>query len=477
MRILTIFRNMAAIVLILAAGQKATAQVEVHALPEKDAPYTSSLYEVSVRSVEETTWHPVTVLRCDVNTRRVQHAAYAEFDMGSPVVVKIRKCDSLSISNVVVRPGSRKIACRQTDSHTVELQLERPEYLSVEFNGDREHNVHILANALLTERHTANEPQTLDWVGEESQDVFIRNPRLIYFAPGVHRPKDLPGGDIKIPSNCTVYLAPGAVVKARLIVDHAENVRIIGRGILDHPLRGVEITYSKNVLVDGITVLNPSHYTVFGGESEDITIRNIKSFSAKSWTDGIDLMCCRRVKIENCFLRTSDDCIALYNHRWWFWGGSEDIDVSRCIFWPDVAHPVNIGSHGDDRNPDGETLSHVRIHDCDILYNKGAGLLAINCGDNNHIRDVEFSDIRVEGIAEGHLFDLCVYKSPKYNRAPGCCIDSVSYKNIQVAADSKHMGKSRIVNYDATRGVRRTFFENIQIDGKPFNLDWDVIRK
>ena len=160
MRILKLFRTMVAIVLILAAGQKATAQVEVHALPEKDAPYTSPLYEVSVRSVEETRWHPVTVLRCDVNTRRVQHAAYAEFDMGSPVVVKIRKCDSLSISNVVVRPGSRKIACRQTDSHTVELQLERPEYLSVEFNGDREHNVHILANALLTERHTANEPQT-----------------------------------------------------------------------------------------------------------------------------------------------------------------------------------------------------------------------------------------------------------------------------------------------------------------------------
>ncbi|MBP5196355.1 MAG: hypothetical protein J6035_02995 [Bacteroidaceae bacterium] len=34
---------------------------------------------------------------------------------------------------------------------------------------------------------------------------------------------------------------------------------------------------------------------------------------------------------------------------WWYWGGSEDIDVSRCILWPDVAHPVNIGFHGDGR--------------------------------------------------------------------------------------------------------------------------------
>lgn len=42
-------------------------------------------------------------------------------------------------------------------------------------------------------------------------------------------------------------------------------MRIIGRGILDHPVRGVEITDAKNVLIDGITVVNPEHYTVFGG--------------------------------------------------------------------------------------------------------------------------------------------------------------------------------------------------------------------
>ena len=77
-------------------------------------------------------------------------------------------------------------------------------------------------------------------------------------------------------------------------------------------------------------------------------------------------MCCRRVRIDNCFLRTSDDCIALYNYRWWYWGGSEDIDVSRCILWPDVAHPVNIGSHGDDRNPD--------VPDSCVLPNRVEGM-------------------------------------------------------------------------------------------------------
>ena len=454
----------------------ATAQVEVAPMPEKDGPVLSARYDVSVRSMDSPSWQQVPVLRCDVNTRRVQQSAYAEFDMGCPVIVRVRSNEHETY-NPVIRPSSRQIQTLRIDARTVEFTLTEPAYLSLEQDGDREHNLHIFANSLLAERHTPDEPQTINWEAPNSQDVFVRNPRLIYFGPGVHRPKDLPGGDIKIPSNCTVYLAPGAVVKARLIVDHAENVRIVGRGILDHPLRGVEITYSKNVLVEGITMLNPAHYTIFGGESEYIVVRDIKAFSARSWTDGIDLMCCRRVKVDNCFLRTSDDCIALYNHRWWYWGGTEDIDVGHCVFWPDVAHPVNIGSHGDDRNPEGETLRQVRIHDCDILMGKEEGLLAINCGDNNHIGDVRFDRIRIEGIERGRLFDLRVLWSEKYNRAPGHCIDNITFSDITVDAPSAAVLRpSRINDYDETHRVGTVHYERISLGDRSFDIQKDIER-
>ena len=144
----------------------------------------------------------------------------------------------------------------------------------------------------------------------------------MYFGPGVHAPLDLPNNLIRVPGNTTVYLAPGAVLKAKLLVDGVENVRIIGRGILAHPVRGIEVTNAKNVLIDGITVVNPNHYTVFGAGTKGLTVKNLKSFSCKSWSDGIDLMCCRDVLIDNVFMRNSDDCIALYNHRWNWWGGS-----------------------------------------------------------------------------------------------------------------------------------------------------------
>lgn len=454
-------------------GVGASAQVFVSPLPEKDGPHVSGLYEVRVRPLSGGEWIAVPALRCDVNTRRVQQAAYAEFDMAGPVAVRIKCLAGQSLREVVVRPSSRGVVSKKVGEDEIELTLQRPEFLSVEFDGDRHHNLHLFANAPLTEKHSPDGPQTINWQGIQSQDVFIRNPRLIYFPPGVHRPKDLPGGDIRVPSNCTVYLAPGAVVKARFVVDHAENVRIVGRGIVDHPLRGVEITYSRNVLVEGLTFLNPAHYTIFGGESENITVRDIKSFSARPWSDGIDLMCCRHVRVENCFLRTSDDCIALYNHRWWFWGGSEDIDVSRCTFWPDVAHPVNIGSHGDDRNLEGETLRDVYIHDCDILYNDGDGLLAINCGDRNHIRNIRFDSIRAEAIRRGRVFDLRVLCSEKYNRAPGCCIDSVFFDYITVVSPDSSLSPSRVEPYKG-KGIGHYQLGDIRLGGRPFDIRKDV---
>lgn len=461
-------------------------------LPEKDGPELSSAYEVQVRPADDkrAAWIQIPVLRCDVDTRRRQQAAFAELDIDRPVVVRITNHRPEKAGRVDVRPHSRGIKASRVNDSIVELRLQRPEYLSVEFgaevgfpsgkkgDADRVHNLHLLVNSPLTEHHTPDEPMAIDWVAPNSQDVFVQGARLIYFGPGVHRPKDLPSEEIKIPSNCTVYLAPGAVVKARLIVDRAENVRIIGRGILDHPLRGIEITYSRNVLVDGLTVLNPAHYTVFGGQSEDIVIRNLKSFSARSWSDGIDLMCCRRVKIENCFLRTSDDCIALYNHRWWYWGGTEDIDVRRCVLWPDVAHSVNIGSHGDDRASVGEVLRQVRIHDCDILYGREQGVMAIQCGDQNDIRDVRFDSIRIEGIHRGRIFDLRVLFSQKYNRKPGNTVDDVHFSHITVDADTpeENLMPCRVEDYDAQHRVLGYTVSDVFIGKRPFDMQRDILR-
>lgn len=460
------------------AQNSATAPIKVYDYPEKDGIELMNDYEVHIRDAEGGEWLHVKTMRCDVDMHNVQKASFAEFEMGKPVIVRVKNLrdedTAQEAMQAMVRPLSRNIKATWTDSTTIEFRLDTPEYLSIEFNGDRKHNLHLFANHPETETYTGKEKDCINWTGKNNHDVFVQNASLIYFGPGVHKPKDLPSGEIKIPSNTTVYLAPGAIVKAKLCVDRAKNVRIIGRGILDHPLRGVEITFSKNVLVDGITMVNPQHYTVFGGESENITIRNIKSFSRHGWSDGIDLMCCKNVTIENVFLRNSDDCIALYNHRWWYWGGSKDITVRRATLWADVAHPFHFGSHGDDRSKNGETLKNVHISDCDILNADGDGILCMRCGDKNTLKNITFDNIRIEDVERGRLFNLQVYFSAKYNRAPGNSITGVTLRNITFTGDESKLSRSFIKHYDEKRTVSNVKFENITVNGRPFNPDRDL---
>ena len=109
------------------------------------------------------------------------------------------------------------------------------------------------------------------------------------------------------------------------------------------------------------------------------------------------------------FMRNSDDCIALYNHRWNWWGGSGDITVQNSILWADVAHPINVGGHGDPAAPTGEVIENLIFRNIDILeHDEDAppyqGCMAIDCGDKNHVRNILFENIRVESIQKGRLF-------------------------------------------------------------------------
>lgn len=394
-------------------------------------------------------WKDLFEYKVQVDMDKVQDASMVQFDMGSPVEVMVKKNNG-TVRDVAIRPLNNGITYTQM-KNSILFTLNKPQYLSVEFNGDRLHNLHLFANPMETETYTKEEKG------------------VMYFGPGVHRPKDLPNNQIRIPSNTTVYLAPGAVVKAKLLVDKAENVRIIGRGILDHPIRGIEITDSKNVLVDGITVVNPDHYTVFGGGSTEITIKNLKSFSCKGWSDGIDLMCCRKVLIDNVFMRNSDDCIALYNHRWNWWGGSSDITVQNSILWADVAHPINVGGHGDPDSPTGEVIESLTFRNIDILEQDEddppyQGCMAVDCGDKNLVRNILFEDIRVESIQEGRLFYVKVRFNPKYDKQPGSGIDGITFRNITYTGIGEN--PSLIEGLDKDRMVKNVTFENVVINGE-----------
>ena len=135
------------------------------------------------------------------------------------------------VQTAKVRPLSYDIPF-QIDGNTVTFTLEHPRNLSVEVNGDIFHNFHLF---------TGSPERTIP-----DKD----NPEVIYFGPGIHTVKN---GELRVPSGKTVYLAGGAVLMGRVLIENVHDVKLLGRGIIDHSIKGgIRIANSRDVYVEGI---------------------------------------------------------------------------------------------------------------------------------------------------------------------------------------------------------------------------------
>ncbi len=433
----------------IAFASDAVSRVVIYPAPE-DMPHNDD-FSVKVREPGGQ-WQELFEYDVQVDMHNPRQASMIYFDFSGTVEVSVTKNEG-TIESARVRPLSYGIEPK-IDGDTITFTLSKPRKVSVEINDDIFNNLHVFGNPL-----EVNPPDPND-------------PNVIYFGPGIHTPTRKV---VNIPSGKTVYIKGGAVVRAKLLCDKVENVRIVGRGILDHPERGVEVTFSKNVEIDGIIVMNPTHYTVYGGQSEGLTIRNIKSFSSRGWGDGIDVMSCSDMVVDDVFMRNSDDCIAIYAHRWDFYGDSRNIIIKNSTLWADVAHPIMIGTHGNPEKP--EVIEDVSFYNIDILNHDEPqlnyqGCMSINVSDENLARNIQFEKIRVEDFEEGQLVNLRVTYNKKYAKAPGRGIENIYFKDITYNGGYSNI-LSVIAGYNETRSIDNVIFENLSINGKLISEQMD----
>lgn len=137
---------------------------------------------------------------------------------------------------------------------------------------------------------------------------------------------------------------------------------------------------------------------------------------------------------------------------------------------PDIAHPVNIGTHGNPEDP--ETLGGIHISNIDVLdHNESQmwyqGCIAINAGDANHLRDVLVEDVRVERITKGQLVNLRVMQNGRWTTAPGSSIRDVTFRNLELDLEnSKIVNPSQVLGYNSTRNIQNVTFENLKVGGE-----------
>jgi hypothetical protein len=346
--------------------------------------------------------------------------------------------------------------------HPVKGLTVRPKHLGIAVSGQERDwslalpgpcKLYIEAETLPPLLVFADSPE--DKVAPESGDTRI-------FGPGVHDP-----GLITLKDNARIYLAPGAVVYGGFR-GKPRNAKVFGRGILDGSKLSssmVELNGASNVVVEGIIMRCGKAWQNTLQNCDNITYRNVKILSFVPYGDGIDPVCSRNIRIENCFFRCSDDCIAVKAMQ----GGPKvsGITVQDCVMAGyNFSDGFTIGYEAVT-----EAIEDITVKNCDILYARGAtkagqhSAFSIICDGPATVRNVTFEDIRVEENIT-RMFELNVTDGNFYSKASPGRIQGVRLNNISWEKACPIL----ITGHKAEHLVEDVVFERCRAAGVPLSL-------
>lgn len=170
---------------------------------------------------------------------------------------------------------------------------------------------------------------------------------VVFIGPGLHR-RDF----TELKSGDTLYLAGGAWLEGSVNAK-GTNITIRGRGVISgrpwewqkgpsQPDSGKKAGWMVSLSGSDLTVKDITIWSSWGwclvfNKARDVLVDNIRILNGRVINDdGIDVCRSRDVVIRNSFIRAQDDCIALKWH-------CENLVVSNCVLWTDVASAVRIG--------------------------------------------------------------------------------------------------------------------------------------
>jgi hypothetical protein len=405
-------------------------------------------------------------------------AAFATFSFDGSCRVEITA--GRDFERVDIRPKRRGIDLA-TQGRAIRFELDEPCQLSIELDGNTKRPLLLFAS-----------PPERQVPRPEDENVH-------YFAPGrVHE-----AGEIVLKSNETLYIAGGAVVRGRVRADGAENVRILGRGILDGSHRDfktqmIKLSQCTNVELNGIIVFNSYGWTVVPVKSDNVKIENVKIVGWRDNDDGVDIVGCRNLAIVNSFVRTKDDCIAVKASPGYFKGGESglrnvrNVAVVDSVLWnAEWGNAMEIGFE-----LQTELISDITFKNCDIIHVERGGTFTIHNGDYATVENILFEDIRVEDSRDKLIefrIGLSIYskdcprefhrQNPDRKRSPlgqwmpvtggdlakyaagRGRIRNIQFKNISVTAEKPP--KSYLIGYDeGEHSVSDIIIKNLRINGK-----------
>ncbi|WP_337101102.1 glycosyl hydrolase family 28 protein [Paenibacillus sp. YIM B09110] len=284
-------------------------------------------------------------------------------------------------------------------------------------------------------------------------------------------------GEITLRDNESVYIEDGAVVKGSIRASGASNIKIYGTGVLDgsyfrgtRDYRTILLYDCSKVTIMDIIMVEPPCWMIMLANCRSVHIDGLKQIGEVVSSDGIDIVGCQDVLVENCILRNNDDCVVIKAFDWAENENSEllfaaknvtGIEVRSCVFVNgpsgnaiEIGHELTI-----------DEVSGVKFHDIDIVSVQGYGAaLSIHVGDRATVRDIRFENIRIEHYYD-KLVDFRVMKSMYNTDAERGQICDITLKDIFVNVSPYNPGYSISVigGYDAEHRVRNVTFDNFRL--------------
>lgn len=388
-----------------------------------------------------------------------------------------------------VRPKRADIECSDAGG-VITLNIKKPQYFVIEF--DNGNVLHVL---------------------EDKIKEYKAQGDVIYFGKGIHD-----AGVIELKSNQTLFIDEGAVVYACVHARDAENIKIIGTGILDnsknkevilHEVKTgggffdvqnaerqdtIRFEYCNNIVIDGITIRDSLEYNISPILCRDISVSNVKIIGCWRYnSDGIDPHGCVNVHIDNCFIRTFDDSICVKSfseeyadereHNGQTYYVTDNFLAENCVIWNDWGKCLEVGV-----DTQSDEIKNIIFRNCDIIHAAAVALDVANM-DYGEQKNILFEDIYIEADkihqppVTQETDEMEFPYNPKSDFLPlamQCTIENhneysrgkaergqlhdVTFKNIFISA--KRMPPCKFLGYDSEHMVKNITFENIVVNGE-----------
>lgn len=416
-------------------------------------PITEPLF--TINSIEELERSPLYRVTSNGTEAIVYHTDSFDYvvpvvEAGKPIEITIEV--NRQFQDLVIRPSQRKIT-PEISGNTVTLTLQKPEKLTLELDGDLKTPLYILCSKRI------QKPEKVDHYFENGK---LYNVDTLY-----------------LKANDVVYIEEGSVVCGCIDAFIADNIKILGNGILNgsvwHPKEEnggkpmVQMVLCNHVEIRGITVVDGGQWHVLPGACKDVEIEDINIMSRVCTGDGIDIVGCEDVTLRNSFIRASDDCICIKAASHPDPAANRNVKnilAESCVLWnAEPGNAIEIGYEVRCDEVCDITFRNIDIVHCEYEGNQSGGVLTIHNADRPYIHDIYYEDIRIEDAQEKFI-DIKVLDS-KYSldRKRGR-VEKVYFKNIEILNGTFPV--SIIRGFEMADEVSRPkdfYFENVVILG------------